>query len=182
MIAWERRADESVKAYEAFSVYRDLGISRSIESVAHKLSKSDQLIKRWSYTHDWVQRVTAYDDYIDKEARKKLDRDAIKRKAAMLQRHANTGRVLQGKGLEFLQAHGVDRGTDAIRAIVKGVDVERKAEGLPEWIFEVVDADDTELTRQYNELLAQIGGYRSGDETAGDHPTGQDSASDNPTD
>lgn len=176
---WERRPQEGIKSYEAFSVYRDLGTSRSIEQVARSLSKSDQLIKRWSYTHDWVQRVTAYDDYIDAQARVKLERDAIRRKADMLKRHTDTGRALQSWGLTYVKDNRKpDKSSDAITAIKTGVEMERKSEGLPEWIFEVVNADDNELTRQYNELLATLGSVRSGDETEGDDPTGQDTSPD----
>lgn len=157
MIAWERQVNEGTKPYEAFSVYRDLGTGRTLEQVAIQLKKSATIMGRWSGEYNWIARAAAYDDHIDKQARKKIEADAIKRKAAMLQRHANTGRVLQGKGLEYLQTHGVDRGTDAIRAIVKGVDVERKAEGLPEYLIEVMEASDIDLVRQYNELLANLG-------------------------
>lgn len=178
---WERQPDESVKAYEAFSVYRDLGVKRRLDDVATKLSKSTTIMGRWSSQYNWIARVTAYDDYIDREARKKLDREAIRRKADMLRRHADTGKALQAFGLQHVRTNqmtGPLRSADAIAAISKGVEIERKSEGLPEYLIEVMDASDDELTRQYNELLAQIGGSGSGNEEAGDNPTGQDPASD----
>jgi hypothetical protein len=179
---FDRLEGESSKAFEAFSVYRDLGVNRSTEQVAQRLSKSIAIIQRWSGLHNWVVRATAYDDYIDAEARKKLDRNAIKRKAKMLERHANTGRALQAFGLQHVQTTKQPaNASDAIRAIRVGVDIERKSEGLPEYLIEVMNADDTELTAQYNELVAEIGGYRGGDEEAGDHSTGQDSASESST-
>lgn len=166
--AWERQSDESVKAYEAFAVYRDLGINRRLDDVAAKLNKSTTIMGRWSSQFNWIARATAYDDYIDAEARKRLDREAIRRKADMLRRHAEVGKVLQTRGLQFLQQHGIDRGSDAITAIIKGIDTERKSEGLPEYLLQVMDATDDELARQYNELLATIGGTGSGNEEAGD--------------
>ena len=45
---WERQFNESRKAFEAFCVYRDMGPARSGEKVARELSKSAQLIRRWS--------------------------------------------------------------------------------------------------------------------------------------
>lgn len=173
---YERLPDESSKAYAAFTVYRDLGESRTIEKVQQKLSKStgyQRQLLEWSATYSWVDRATAYDDYIEAQARKRVERDAIRRKADMLKRHADVGRFLQSKGVEYLRADGkgIEKSSDAITAIKSGVDMERKAEGLPEWIFEIVNADDDELTRQYNQLLTEIGSTGSGDETAGDSDT-----------
>lgn len=41
---WERLEGEGVKAYEAFSVYLELGEERSIRAVAKQLNKSTTLI------------------------------------------------------------------------------------------------------------------------------------------
>lgn len=184
---WDRLEVESSRAFEAFAIYRDLGTGRSILSAWKLYIKQDKntagYFSKWAADYEWVKRAAAYDDYIEAEARKKLDRDAIKRKAKMLERHANTGRALQAFGLQHVQTNKQPvNSSDAIRAIRVGVDIERKSEGLPEYLIEVMNADDTELTAQYNELLAQIGGYRGGDETEGDHPTGQDSTSESPSD
>lgn len=170
--AWERRPDETTKAYAGFAAYRDLGVKRSIESAWKQYANTDKKMSGyfglWAAEFDWVARAAAYDDYIDAEARKRLDREAIRRKADMLRRHAEVGKVLQTRGLQFLQQHGIDRGSDAITAIIKGIDTERKSEGLPEYLLQVMDATDDELARQYNELLATIGGTGSGNEEAGD--------------
>lgn len=169
---YERLPDESEKAYEAFSIYRDLGVNRSLELVSKKLTKNVQLIKRWSADYNWVERVRLYDEQIDQQARKQLEKEAIQRKVDMLRRHGMAGRLLQRKAAEYLDKHGVDKAADAISGLAKGIEIERKAEGLPDWIFEVVNADDDELARQYHELVAQIGGDRVGDETTRDTDPG----------
>lgn len=169
----QRLPDESVKAYEAFAIYRDMGVGRSLEAVAQKLNKSVTLMGRWSGQYDWVNRAGAYDDYIEAQARKKLERDAIRRKADMLKRHAEIGRFMQSKGVEYLkQGNSLDKASDAIGAIKSGVEMERKSEGLPEYLIEVMSASDDDLQRRYNELLAQIGGVGSGDDAPGDTDTG----------
>lgn len=174
--AWDRLDEESTKAYEAFSVYRDLGTNRSLDAVAQKLKKSATIMGRWSSTYDWVNRAIAYDEYIDAQARIKLDRDAIKRKADMLKRHAGIGKALQSFGLQHVQTTKQPaKAADAISAIKAGVEIERKSEGLPEYLIEVMEASNDDLTRQYNELLAQIGSPGSGNEAQGDAPTGSDS-------
>lgn len=59
---WERRENESVKAYEAFVLYREMGSDRSIRAVAQRLGKSNALISRWSCNYNWQERIRAYDN------------------------------------------------------------------------------------------------------------------------
>ena len=61
---WTRRDEETSPAYEAFREYLGMGGSRSCAKVAQSLGKSTQLITGWSAKHDWVERVTAYDQYV----------------------------------------------------------------------------------------------------------------------
>lgn len=65
---WERRADETDRAWEAWLTYRDMGPSRSIAAAAKKLSISQPTIHRWSSAHDWRERVKPYDRHVDKMA------------------------------------------------------------------------------------------------------------------
>lgn len=58
---WNRQPGETSKAYEAFSIYRDLGSERSTRRVAEQLSKSEALINRWSGKYDWPARSRAWD-------------------------------------------------------------------------------------------------------------------------
>jgi uncharacterized protein (DUF2461 family) len=57
--AFEQHPKESAKAFAAFSLYLNLGAERSLAAVAQKLSKSEQLLKRWSAKFDWPARVGA---------------------------------------------------------------------------------------------------------------------------
>jgi hypothetical protein len=58
--AFEQLPKESAKAFAAFSLYLNLGAERSLAAVAQKLSKSEQLLKRWSAKFDWPARVAAH--------------------------------------------------------------------------------------------------------------------------
>lgn len=92
---WDRRENESIQAYEAFCLYRDMGADRSCVKVGQKLGKSATIITRWSFQHDWVARARAYDMHLDKEAQKiteKRARDAI---VKMNERQIDTGSRLQ---------------------------------------------------------------------------------------
>lgn len=58
---WDRQPGETSKAYEAFSIYRDMGAERTVRLVAEALNKSGTLIAGWSGKHNWVDRAAAYD-------------------------------------------------------------------------------------------------------------------------
>jgi hypothetical protein len=59
-LPFEQLPKESIKAFAAFSLYLGLGPQRSLDAVAHKLAKSQQLMKRWSAKYDWPARVQAH--------------------------------------------------------------------------------------------------------------------------
>ena len=65
---WDKREDESSKAYEWFCRYRDMGPDRSHEKLdqmySEGVSKRSQTL-RWSSKHAWVERAEAYDAYLD---------------------------------------------------------------------------------------------------------------------
>ena len=48
---WERHTSESAEAFEAFVIYRDLGVDRNLIKVWQKLGKSHTVIERWSRRH-----------------------------------------------------------------------------------------------------------------------------------
>lgn len=65
---WDRRDEESEEAFEAFVLYRDMGVKRSIRAVAQALGKSHQLMAVWSSPNDWPNRARAYDKWLDQQA------------------------------------------------------------------------------------------------------------------
>ncbi len=114
---WERQPDETTKPYEAFCVYRDMGIERSIRKVAERLSKSETLMARWSTKNNWVERVTAWDDEqerIEREAAQKQQLEDIKK---MRKRHAAIATQMLIKASTALQSLPPDE--------VKAADISR---------------------------------------------------------
>lgn len=95
---WERQQGESVKAFEAFSCYLDMGEDRSIRAVAEKLHKSSTLIGRWSRTYGWVERVAAHTNDVQRAAHEA----ALKKSREMAVRHIRTALSLQEKAVEAL--------------------------------------------------------------------------------
>lgn len=70
---YERKPDESAKAFAAFTTYAHLGPKRSLAAVGQTLGKSQGLIERWSRRHDWVNRVRAHDGHLAAVEREAAD-------------------------------------------------------------------------------------------------------------
>lgn len=96
---WERQDNEGGKAYEAFCVYRDMGLDRTTRKVAAVLSKSEQLIRRWSAAHEWVKRAGAWDAEQDRIARIQQTKEI----QAMRKRQRKTAERMQDIGAEMLE-------------------------------------------------------------------------------
>lgn len=66
MAAWDKREDESSRAYSAFIIYRDMGPQRSLRKTADIYyepgSLNVRVIQKWSSKYDWVKRATAFDE------------------------------------------------------------------------------------------------------------------------
>lgn len=77
---WDRRDTESDPAWQAFVIYRDMGLERGNAKVARELGKSKALMDRWSRAHQWVVRASAYDAEEDRQHRISLR--VARRKAA----------------------------------------------------------------------------------------------------
>ena len=120
---WERQKGESAQAFEAFSLYLDLGTERSIRAVSQKLGKSKTLIDRWSRTNNWVERCRAWDNHLQREAKKA----AVAGLREMNRRHITLARALQGAAAQALKDRGAAIITDKnLSAVVKlATDLER---------------------------------------------------------
>ena len=146
---WERRKGESEKAYEAFAVYRDLGEKRTFTAVAEELHKSCTLIRRWKERWDWQERVRAYDNDLESQARAQ----AIKDRKDMTNRHIQIAMQLQKKALAALKELSVeDMSPKDIKEYIKmATDLERlnreptedEKDGVV-YQMEIEDMDDIE--------------------------------------
>ena len=94
-----KRQGESVKAYEAFQCYLNLGETRSQRLVSEQLSKSRQLISRWSANYQWVERVAAYENDLQRQAHA----EAVKKARQMADRHISIAMKMQQKALQALK-------------------------------------------------------------------------------
>jgi hypothetical protein len=126
-IRWFRQKGESRKAYEAFTVYRDLGAARSLAKVADRLGKSLELMKRWSSRHEWVDRAASFDANEEFEM---LTQERAER-IAMRRNDAEIARMVMLKAVERLrEIRPSDLSpTQLIQFIVEGAKLQRLALG-----------------------------------------------------
>lgn len=124
---WERQDEETVKQFEAFCIYRDLGKGRSLQKVSTQLSKSMTLMKRWSAKNDWIERVAAWEDEQDRLIRIELTRDI----GAMRKRHADIASAMLLKAARALQKIPDDeiKASDISRMIETATKLERISKG-----------------------------------------------------
>lgn len=76
-LEFEQQPKESNKAFAAFAMYLSQGVDRSTTTVAAKLARSEQLIRRWSARWRWTERVSAYATHlaqVEREATEALAR------------------------------------------------------------------------------------------------------------
>lgn len=127
---WDRAHGESDQAFEAFKIYRDLGLERSMPKVCEQVHKHVRLMHRWSVEWKWRERVEAWDTEQDRVERQQNLVEVRK----MRKRHADTGMLLLGKALQRLAR--IDPSTLGSLALIKYIEVgaklEARARGEPE--------------------------------------------------
>lgn len=101
---WERQKGESAQAFEAFSLYLEMGADRSIRAVSQECSKSVSLIRRWSSTYHWVERCRAWGNHLQHEAKKA----AISEVRNMTRRHVTMAQQIQNAAMLALKELGSD--------------------------------------------------------------------------
>lgn len=97
---WEKQKGESHQAFEAFQLYRDLGVSRSQAKVAQQLGKSEALMQRWSGRWSWVARCDSWDREQDRQWR--LEQAEARRDIA--RKHLRVGAAMMSKAVQRLQS------------------------------------------------------------------------------
>lgn len=140
---WERQKGESEKAFEAFSIYRDMGAERTITAVVKRLGKSRNLIDRWKDRWEWKERVRLFDNDLEKQARNK----AVKDRKAMVDRQIKIAMQVQKKALEALDKLSVeDMSPKDIKEYIKmATELERLNRNLEEQTNKATESGEASL-------------------------------------
>lgn len=168
---WERQTGERSRQFELFTVYRDLGPSRSIEKVVQKCNADESdpgvslsYLGKLSAKFGWVNRCEAWDDHLDKVARTEQElaiRDMRRRQARESAEFQNmayglkdeiTGPEMEGKPTKkawFLAT--------VINAYGSAVMIEQDARGEPDDEDKEKKSGLKELARVFEESLPEDG-------------------------
>ena len=168
---WERQKNESSPAFEAFTVYRDLGTGRSVVRAARQLRKSERTLQVWSRLWSWPRRAAAWEDSIDQESQavaasarvQLVERaheaiDQLQRMGRLLT--INTYNVLVST---FRQNEDGSLGStlshsELIRLLEVSTTLWRRATGIPDrleaTLIDGTDGQDARRWRALDELLA----------------------------
>lgn len=98
-LMYEQLEEEGPRAFEAFVIYRDMGLGRNLESVSKQVDKNMSMIRRWSAEYNWVARCRAWDAEQDRVKREAQTREIVE----MAKRHAAIAVRLQEKLVRRLQ-------------------------------------------------------------------------------
>ena len=135
----------------AFDLYVKMGAGRSLEKLHRELQDDPSLIglkrvpslstlEAWSSAFHWQARLLD----LERRAAERDQEELLRALQEMNERHAKEGLALQQKGVERLATLSLEQlsASDAVRALVEGVRLERLARGEP-----------TEHIRQAGEML-----------------------------
>lgn len=116
---WDRLPGEPDRAWEAFTIYRDLAAGRSYARVRKEYGRKpsyDRQIERWAARFAWQDRVFAWDVEQDRRARARMEQ----RKIQMELRHEEIGRagaeavLARLRGGKYELADGTEVDVDAL--------------------------------------------------------------------
>src|SRR5688572_14337900 len=96
-------------------------------------------------------------DELDAEVSRVLDKEAIKKRAAVLRQLAKDGEALKDAGMEFIKGSDPfkDNPAAAVRAIVAGSEMQFKFSGMAETLINIAQMDDKQLQKEAMRLLGK---------------------------
>ena len=158
---WERQDGETPKAFEAFSVYLELGTIRSVRAAAQKCSKNASLFMRWSAANKWVERAAAHDEELRRQAFEKRKQETRNMQTRQLQ----TAIIIQKKALEAINKMPIEsmKPQDALRFFMEASRIEKELRSDMEFTEasvreETVDRPpQTEVEAMLDELKREAG-------------------------
>lgn len=164
---WDRQPGESVKRWNQFTVFRDLGRTRTLKRVAERLNITHRTAQQYSHTFRWATRCEAFDRHMDEqwvaaiqERQRRMVQDHLKLAASFHEKATEAITSLIGQNLNATEAVRV---ADAYSKLVRfalgepdqNVAITGRA-GQPPVRFSHVPADDNALRQELEEAITQL--------------------------
>jgi hypothetical protein len=171
----KRRRREHFHHLAAFEAWHknDRHFRKTVEELGRSANPAtEKSLYQWANEFNWRARADARDLELEQAA----NREAVKRQQKLLEKQRKAGELLRMRGLEHFADHKITNPAVALKAVSKGIELERQAEGLPTWILELQQLSDDELAAEKQRLLrlalieAQSGGPGDGEEEGEDEP------------
>ncbi|MCD6161328.1 MAG: hypothetical protein J7K40_02820 [candidate division Zixibacteria bacterium] len=157
---WDRQIGEPIGAYRLFCGYRDLGRTRSIAKIAELQSKRPETVHATAGKYQWRKRADAYDVYMDKIMRVRLEEEIVHARIRQQVLGANMQELAQAGVTKIMESGEVNdlRPLDVARLADVGSKIENLAVGRPSEIVQ----EDGRCEIKHNvemdpELAAEIG-------------------------
>lgn len=113
-----------------------------------------QTITNWKKEQGWEERY----ELIDIASQEELDKQLIRERVEMLQRHAALGRKMSDAGEKWLDENEIDSAAMAIRAVESGRKIEAESSGLGASLIAVFSMSDTQVQKELTSLLHRVKG------------------------
>lgn len=107
-------------------------------------------IRLWEKRYDW----NLIADGMDEKARIILDEQSITARVEMMKRQTEMGREMAEKGRMYLATHDLESANEAINAVIKGSDLERRSAGTAQMLARLAVATDEQLNTELQRLLS----------------------------
>ncbi len=140
---------ETFRHREAFEAW--YAVARNYTKTCQKVTVSRKVLYDWAERFAWHQRA----DRRDREAQRIADGAATVALAQRIEAQRKAGTALRLRGMEYLSKHEITNARDALTAIKIGIEIERQADLLPDWVFAILSADAAELESQCKQLDAR---------------------------
>lgn len=130
---------ETARHRDAFEAW--YAASRNFRKVSENSGIKSSTLYDWADRFEWHERA----DGRDSKAAQIADEEAAKERAARQIRRRQSGELLALKGRQFFKDYPIDSARDAIQAIKAGTEIERKEDGVPDWVLMILNADTNDL-------------------------------------
>ena len=98
----------------------------------------------------WRERAFMLDEQVSLQ----MDAQMVKEKVEMLNRHAETGVVMQEMGIEYLKEHKDELNANtAVRLLVEGINIEKDSRGIGTALKKMMNMEDSELVDEITAIL-----------------------------
>jgi hypothetical protein len=107
-----------------------------------------ETLQRW-IQEEWTERA----DIINEQVKAELEGTIVKEKVEMLSRHAEIGKEITDKAIEYFRENEFTTSANALNALVQGVRIEKESRGIPDALQKMQTTSDEKLAEEVYKLL-----------------------------